>query len=179
MLYLAKVCRQGEAGEVSLRLLARQKSEHFWMLSSGDNSIIAAPQADTYNDDTLVLVNLTSGRQIVDIQDATEWVLGLVDKYLTTGITPETLHKEAERVEEWRKDLTLKNQEIARRALELETRRDQIQELEKKLENERKQLESSLAHLNPDGEETNPDQAQPQHSEPSEESDEMSQSATS
>ena len=142
MLYLAKVSQQGETGEISLQLLARQKSEHHWILSLNRNSITVSLDDATYSVGNLVLVTLTRDRQVESVQDATDWVLSIIEKYLVAGITPNLLHEEAARAEEWRKELTLKTQDLARRALELETRRDQIQELEKKLEIERQQLEA-------------------------------------
>ncbi len=142
MLYLAKVSLTRETGEASLQLLARQKSEHHWVLSTNKPSIAVSSEDLFHSDGVLVLVQLNPEHQLESIEDATDWVLSIVKKYLLTGIAPDVLHAEAERAEEWRKDLTLKTQDLARRALELETRRDQIQELEKTLEAERQQLET-------------------------------------
>ncbi|MGB3496287.1 MAG: hypothetical protein WBA57_26400 [Elainellaceae cyanobacterium] len=107
--------------------------------------MIEAPVSLSVSEGVFVLVEL-SENEIISIQDASEWILELVQKYLTMGLTPEVLQQEAERVEAWRQELTLQNQDIARRSLEIETRRDQIQELEKKLELERKHLESTKEH---------------------------------
>jgi hypothetical protein len=142
MLYLAKVSLTRETGEASLQLLARQKSEHHWVISTNKPSIALPHEGCSYGDGVLVVARLNSDRQVESIEDATDWVLDVIEKYLLRGIAPDVLYKEAERAEEWRKDLTLKTQDLARRALELETRRDQIQELEKKLESERQQLEA-------------------------------------
>lgn len=167
MLYLAKVSLARETGEVALQLLARQKSEHHWVLSTNRHSIAVPNEKCPYGDGVLVLAQLTSERHVESVDNATDWVLSIIEKYLLTGIAPDILHQEAERAEEWRKDLTLKTQDLARRALELETRRDQIQELEKKLESERQQLEAmrlkvgqedaqSEASDNPEAEYPNP-----------------------
>jgi len=142
MLYLAQVSQQGETGEISLLLLARQKSAHHWVLPSNQNTVSVSPDSCAYDAGVLVLVDLTREFKVESIQDAKDWVLDLIKKYLVAGINPNVLQEEAARAEEWRKELTLKTQDLARRALELETRRDQIQELEKKLEIERQQLES-------------------------------------
>lgn len=149
MLYLARICRQADAEPPFLHLLAHQKTEHFWSLSPGDEALVEVPPSSSlFADGVLVLVELSSSREVLSIQDASGWVLDLVEKYLTTGITPDILHQEAERIETWRQELTLQSQDVARRALEIETRRDQIQELEKKLEQERKSIESIKAEPN-------------------------------
>jgi len=64
-------------------------------------------------------------------------VLKLVQTYLTSGMTVEFLQQEAERAEKWRQNLTLQNQELARRSLELEARREQIQALEESLKRDK------------------------------------------
>ncbi|MEB3212748.1 MAG: hypothetical protein VKL39_15415 [Leptolyngbyaceae bacterium] len=143
MLYLAKVSKHEETGELLLKLLARQKSEHHWVLAPSQDPVVITLEGEGYGVDSLVLADLSRDRTVESIQDATDWVLRVIKEYLVTGIDPDVLNKEAERAEEWRKDLTLKTQDLARRALELETRRDQIQELEKKLEAERQQIEST------------------------------------
>jgi dsDNA-specific endonuclease/ATPase MutS2 len=52
-----------------------------------------------------------------------------------------------QRAEQWRQSLTLKSQELGRRALEMEARRDQIQELEENLKQEKEKLESMAAQV--------------------------------
>jgi hypothetical protein len=52
-------------------------------------------------------------------------------------MTPAQLRQEAERAESWRQSLTLQNQDLARRSLELEARREQIQALEESLKRHR------------------------------------------
>lgn len=146
MFYLAKVKKKEFAGKTMLQLLAQQKSDHFWGISPDDDSILPVDVED-YGEGNLVLVELSDSREVLAIQDATDWILELVESYLASGITPDLLHHEAERVEQWRQSLTLQSQEVARRALEIEARRDQIQELEKNLKQERKQLELNAMEI--------------------------------
>ena len=136
MLHLAQVQKQQLSGEVGLRLLARQEAEHTWAVIS-EEVVIPAHQAmhDTsvalvLNEGLLVLVELSPTKKIESLQNATTWVLDLVQTYLSSGITPAFLQQETERAEEWRQTLTLQNQELARRLLELEARREQIEALE-------------------------------------------------
>jgi predicted RNase H-like nuclease (RuvC/YqgF family) len=77
----------------------------------------------------------------VAVEDAIPWVLTLVEQYLTYGMTPAALEQEIERAERWRQSLTLKSQEVDRRALETAARRDEIQELERNLKQEQEELE--------------------------------------
>ena len=98
-------------------------------------------KANDYSENALVLVELSTTHQVLSIQDAKDWVLELVGTYLINGITPAYLQQETERAEQWRQSLTLQSQELDRRTLELEARREQIQALEEDLKREKKQFE--------------------------------------
>ena len=132
MLHLAQVHRQGLSGEVGLRLLARQEAEYVWTVIPNELQIHTT-EALTLSKGLLVLVEVSPTGKIENLKEATSWVLELVQTYLTAGITPAFLQQEAERAEQWRQNLTLQNQELARRSLELEARREQIQALEESL----------------------------------------------
>jgi hypothetical protein len=146
MLHLAQVQKKGYLGKAGLRLLAAQKSEHVWAKLPEEETVLSA-EANTYADGLLVLVEISSSNQILDVREAKDWVLELVQRYLTYGITPTFLQQETERAEQWRQSLTLESQELARRAIELEARREQIQELEEELKNEKKQLELLMSQV--------------------------------
>jgi len=139
MLYLAQVHKNDCLDQYQLRLLARQESENFWLTISDSDSVALAIETlillgkkNTMSHHLLVLVELSATGEIETIQDATDWVINLVQTYLSTGITPEFLKQEAEKVETWQQNLTLQNQDLARRSLELEARREQIEALEDK-----------------------------------------------
>jgi len=135
MLHLAQVQKQVHSDEGGLRLLARQETEYTWAVLA-EEVFIPTPIALTLSEDLLVLVELSATGEVEHFQDATTWVLELVQTYLTLGITPAFLQQETERAEQWRQNLTLQNQELARRSLELEARREQIQALEESLRRE-------------------------------------------
>lgn len=139
MLYLAQVQKKGILGKAGLRLLARQRSEHTWTVLNDDELVLVAEPAQ-FNEGALVLIELTSNRQVLSVNDAKEWVLELVQKFLLTGITPAFLQQETERAEQWRQSLTLQSQELDRRALELEARKEQIQVMEEALKREKESL---------------------------------------
>lgn len=139
MLYLAQVEKQRLLGNLGLRLLARQETEYAWSLIAQTNvipdveAILDSSRLLPLTEGLLVLVEVSPTGEIESLQNATNWVLELVKTYLTNGITPTFLQQETERAEQWRQSLTLQNQELARRALEVEARREQIQALEESL----------------------------------------------
>lgn len=136
MLYLAQVHKNKFLDQHQLRLLARQEADDYWAMIPEDAFILLG-KGNSINEKLLVLVELSPTGDIERLEEATNWVLDLVQNYLTTGITPEFLQDEAERAEQWRQSLTLQNQELARRSLELEARREQIQALEESLKRDK------------------------------------------
>ncbi|MEB3217100.1 MAG: hypothetical protein VKN72_12850 [Nostocales cyanobacterium 94392] len=136
MLYLAQVHKNEFLVQSELRLLARQETDNMWAMIP-EEAVILLGKGKHLTEKLLVLVELSATGEIEKIEDASNWVLEIVQKYLTTGISPEFLHQEAERAEYWRQNLTLQNQDLARRTLELEARREQIQALEEALKRDK------------------------------------------
>lgn len=136
MLYLAQVHKNDFLDQLQLRLLARQEAESMWAIIP-EEAFILLGKGNTLTEKLLVLVELSPTGDIESLKEATNWVLDLVQTYLATGITPDFLQQEAERAEQWRQNLTLQNQDLARRSLELEARREQIQALEESLKREK------------------------------------------
>ena len=144
MLYLAQVHKNDFLDQYQLRLLARQESENFWLTIPDSDSVALAIETlillgkgHATSNNLLVLFKLSPTGEIETIEDATDWVINLVQIYLSTGITPEFLKQEAVKIENWQQSLTLQNQDLARRSLELEARREQIEALEESLKRER------------------------------------------
>ncbi|HLO85735.1 MAG TPA: hypothetical protein VK203_12115 [Nostocaceae cyanobacterium] len=146
MLYLAQVRKNEFLDQHQLRLLARQESENLWT-AIAEEAFILLGKGNTFNEKLLVLVELSPTGEIENIKEATSWVLYLVQTYLSTGITPDFLQREAEMAENWRQSLTLQSQDLARRSLELEARREQIQALEENLQQEKVKLEALRAEI--------------------------------
>lgn len=144
MRYLAQVQKKAFLGKAGLRLLAQERSDYAWTLITEEDIVLSA-EASNLSEELLVLVELNSNRQVTSVVDAKDWVLDIAQKFLSTGITPAFLQQETDRAEQWRQTLTLQSQEIDRRALELEARREQIQELEEKLKREKRLMESMAA----------------------------------
>ena len=139
MLYLAQVQKNESKGGVGLCLLAHQQSENSWSVIPPQH--ISLDDTNSIEEDVLVLVELSEDQEVLNLQKAHSWVLNIVQKYLTTGVTPSFLKEEAERTERWRQDLTLQSQDLTRRHLEMEARREQIQTLEDELKQEKQRLE--------------------------------------
>lgn len=147
MRYLAKVERASFLGSTTLQLLARQVEDYLWERLSREKTV-ETDIALGIGNGALVLVELDeSSTKVVAVEEAIPWVLDMVDRFLSQGISPEFLAQEAERAEQWRQSLTLESQEVERRALETVARRDEIQELEKGLKLAREELEKREAEF--------------------------------
>ena len=132
MLHLAQVKKNPDSGEMELLLLARQTSQNLWDTLS--DKIVSCTIPMGFGDGVLVLVKLGNNQEIIELKEAKDWVMGLLETYLSNGvITPEWVEKEKEKVEQWRQEITAKSLDLTRRQLELETQKEQLQELEKKL----------------------------------------------
>ncbi|MFK8182092.1 MAG: hypothetical protein AB8B99_01870 [Phormidesmis sp.] len=141
MEYLAKVHTKSSAGNTQLLLLAVNSCDPSWEPVLPPREITTT-QPVAFNEQVLVLLELNDDDEVIDVKDATDWVMGFVSDYLALGLTPKGLEEELERAEQWRQSLTLQSQEVRRRALETAARRDEIQDLEKRLKLEREALES-------------------------------------
>lgn len=139
MLYLAQVTTNPASGEIQLQLLARQESEYVWKVDNSDTLLLA--KESSLNEGVLVLVETDSDRQIISIQEAKDWILSILQQHLTkNAINPQFIKDEQSKVEQWRQEITAQNLELNRRALEIETRREQLQELEQNLKRDREEL---------------------------------------
>ena len=157
MLYLAQVQSQEVLGDRTLQLLACQNADDTWAILA-EQSILTLSRdcvqnpknslVNALNEGVLVLEDVGENGEVVQVRSANNWVLELVEKHLTTGITPDFLQLEAEKAENWRQSLTLESQALSRRLIEVEARREQIQNLEAKLQQERQLLESTIDQLN-------------------------------
>jgi hypothetical protein len=148
MWHLAQVKKKDSAGKAQLQLLAQQKAEHAWTVLTEESTELCLEDgidSDGCPEGSLLLVELNASRQVQKVQDATPWILNVIEQYLVAGITPEVLQEEVQRAEQWRQSLTLKSQELQRRTLEMEARREQIQELEENLKLEKEKLETLAA----------------------------------
>ncbi|MDJ0508145.1 MAG: hypothetical protein QNJ64_02650 [Crocosphaera sp.] len=139
MLHLAQMKKNPSSGEMELLLLARQTSDDLWEIMSSE--VIPLKLPVPFGNGALVLVKLDGEQKIIEIEEAKDWVMGLIETYLTNGlITPEWVEKEQEKVEQWRQEITVKSLDLTRRQLELETQKEQLQELETQLKQKKEDL---------------------------------------
>lgn len=146
MLYLAQVETCDPADTVRLKLLACQESDRVWsVLADSEPRLLLAMTVNlkaTLNCGVLVLVQLSEKQEVLGIELATDWVLALINDYLSDGLTPTFFKQEVAHVEAGRQWLTSQMQDLGRRALEVEARREEIQILEESLKQERQELEA-------------------------------------
>ena len=149
MLHLAQVQAQTLAGKVGLQLLAQQVADNTWIVlpERSDKTLIFLTEAESLSEGLLVLVEISEGCQPQNVRVAAPWVLEVIAQFLASGITPDFLKREAEQAEQWRQELTLKSQDLARRTLELEARRATIQTLEEDLKVQKQHLDDMLQAL--------------------------------
>ncbi|HEY9638419.1 MAG TPA: hypothetical protein V6D14_33840 [Coleofasciculaceae cyanobacterium] len=145
MLHLAQVQNNESVGGLELKLLARQQAENSWVVINPEN--ISFTNTASLKEGLLVLVDVSDNQEVMSIQNPKDWVLDIVQQYLTTGVSPAFLEEESMRTEQWRQDLTLQSQDLTRRNLEMEARREQIQTLEEDLKREKQRLEEMAAKL--------------------------------
>lgn len=144
MLYLAEVIQKKGGimggGKAELKLLACQRSEQNWSAVSGDEMIVAE-DANRYASGTLLLVDLTSNKQVQRIQEAGRPLVSILQNF---SRLQEKFKTQEEEIEQWKQSLTYQSQELNRRELELEARQEQTQQIEEdleKLEQQRQEFE--------------------------------------
>ncbi len=146
MLHLAQVIQNLTSGERELQLLASQQSDYHWELLS--SAVISSDLPETWGDGVLVLIKLDENQQVIEVEEAKDWIINIVKNYLTHEVmNPDWVEKEQKKVEQWRQEITAKSLDLTRRQLELETQKEQIQELEASLKKEKDELEGRWKQL--------------------------------
>ena len=134
MRHLAQVQINPLSGNRQLLVLAHEQADGSWSL--GDRIEVAVEQ-DSFSVGMFVLVKLDQNQEVVSIQNATDWLLEVVrDRFAQEFINPEFIQQEQAKIETWRQEITAQSQDLTRRKLEIETRREQLEDLEKKLANQ-------------------------------------------
>lgn len=150
MLYLAEVQKKTGfigGGKAELKLLACQRSEQSWSAVPGEE-VIQAEEATNYNAGALVLVELTSSRQIQRIQEAGRQLVSILQNF---SRLQEKFKTQEEEIEQWKQSLTYQSQELNRREMEMESRREQLQQMEEdfeQLEQQRQEIEGNREEAN-------------------------------
>ncbi|MGB3615012.1 MAG: pilus motility taxis protein HmpF [Elainellaceae cyanobacterium] len=144
MLYLAEVQKKARvlgSGKAEFKLLACQRSEYSWTAASED--IIPAPDDVPYNSGALVLVDLSSNRQVQRHSEAGRQLVSILQNF--SRIQEKSKNQEEE-IEQWKQSLTYQSQELNRREMEMEARQDELQQMEEdfeKLEQQRSEIDAA------------------------------------
>ena len=150
MQYLAELQKSqaafGLGGNSSVRLLARNTGENVWQPISNEQilSVQDSSQAKDFKDGQMVIAEITGSNQVQSIQDASKKIVNILQAFSRS----QDKYKSAEEeVEQWKQSLNFQSQELHRREQELEqkelelehldTRRQEIEELETKFAQER------------------------------------------
>ena len=136
MLYLAQVTKNPYLNELELQLLVMETNEHLWQKTSGTLYMENRETLQKFNEEVLVLIEVDENKQILQIDNAKNWILDIIIEFLNEPrLTPEFIQQEEARIEQGRQEITSKNLDLTRRQLELETQREQIQAVESSLSN--------------------------------------------
>jgi DNA repair exonuclease SbcCD ATPase subunit len=147
MLHLAQIQRNPTSGKMELQLLAHQRADLVWEVGDSE-SLPLAKDNSFLGEGALVLVECGINRQIVNIQEAKDWILSILQQYSTKNASHSRLvEAEQSKVEQWRQEITAQSLELNRRSLEIETRREQLQELEQTLKQDKEELAQQREEL--------------------------------
>ena len=149
MLYLAEVQKQKSgfigSGKTDFKLIACQRSEQNW---TACDETIAAPDDVPYNAGTMVMVELTSGKQIRRHFEAGRQLVSILQNFSRLQEKSKTQEEE---IEQWKQSLTYQSQELNRREMEMEARQEQLEQMEEDFERlERQRQEIDTAQQNVD-----------------------------
>lgn len=152
MLYLAEVQKQRSGfglggGKAELKLLACQRSEYNWSAVPGDDAI-PVEEANKFNDGTLVLVELSTSKQVQRIQEAASKLVSILQTF--SRLQDKSKDKEEE-IEQWKASLTFSSQELNRREMEMQAREEQLAQMQdelERLEAQRSEIENTRDEAN-------------------------------
>lgn len=154
MLYLAEVKKtKGFMGsKVELLLLACERNDKSWsMLPSNPKETIevSGDQANGFNDfneGVLVVVNLSTNRQVQGQPDAAANKIPNILQNLSRIV--DKVKSKEEEIEQWKQSLTYQSQELNRREMEMESQMEEVERVNEelaKLEQKRQEINNAKA----------------------------------
>jgi chromosome segregation ATPase len=151
VLYLAEVVQKKGGiiggGKTELRLLACQRSEQSWAAVPGEE-LVPTDEGNRYSPGALVLVDLTSNKQVQRVQEAARQLVSILQNF---SRLQEKFKTQEEEIEQWKQSLTYQSQELNRREMEMESRREQLLQMEEdfeQLEQQRQEMETAREEIN-------------------------------
>ncbi len=150
MLYLAEVQKPkiggllSGVGKTELKLMACQRTDLSW---NPIDEVISTDEAGKLNDGALVLVEVNANRQVQRLQEAGRPLVSILQN-LSRQL--EKLKLKEEEINQWKESLTFQAEEFNNRELEMETRWEQLQQMEdefKRLETEKQEFETTRQEI--------------------------------
>ena len=139
MLNLAQVKKNLASGQLEMQILASQMDDDSWEVAETD--LLPMQENMVLPEGILVLLERDSERRISGIKPVKDWILDILKVHLSCNNGSQLVAAEQLKIERWRQEMTVQNLELNRRFLEIETRREQLQELEQTLKQEQERLE--------------------------------------
>ncbi|MBT9315221.1 pilus motility taxis protein HmpF [Leptothoe spongobia] len=149
MRYLAEVQKKSGfmgGNRAEFKLLACERSEQNWSAVSGDE-LVPAPDDAGYGSGTLVLIELSNGRQVQRHYEAGRQLVSILQNFSSLNKKFKTQEDE---IEQWKESLTYQSQALNQRELELDTREDEVKQAAAdldQLEDQKTQLETFRSEL--------------------------------
>ncbi len=148
MLNLAQVTKKLASGQLELQVLASQRADESWEVVESD--ALPIPENMVLAEGVLVLLERASDQRIKNIKPVKDWILEILKTHLSRDNSSQLVAAEKLKIEKWRQEMTVQNLELNRRFLEIETRREQLQELEQTLKQEQERLQLLAQKLQKD-----------------------------
>ena len=139
MLNLAQFKKSLTSGQLEMQILASQMDDDSWEVAETD--LLPMQENMVLPEGILVLLERDSERRISGIKPVKDWILDILKVHLSCNNGSQLVAAEQLKIERWRQEMTVQNLELNRRFLEIETRREQLQELEQTLKQEQERLE--------------------------------------
>ncbi|NEQ52834.1 MAG: hypothetical protein F6K11_22300 [Leptolyngbya sp. SIO3F4] len=127
MRYLAEVQKKSGfmgGSRAEFKLLACERSEQNWSAVSGDE-LVPAPDDAGYGSGTLILIELSNGRQVQRHYEAGRQLVSILQNFSSLNKKFKTQEEE---IEQWKESLTYQSQALNQRELELDTREDEVKQ---------------------------------------------------
>lgn len=151
MLYLAEIRKQSKGfiggSKTELKLLACQHNDQTWSAVPGEE-VVASEEIQQAGDGALVIVKLGNNRQIQGKPELAG--VELVRQLQKLSRLLEKTKDQQEEIEQWKQSLSIQSEELTRRQMEMESRLEQIDQMQgefEELERQRQEMEANWARF--------------------------------
>lgn len=151
MLYLAEIRKQSKGfiggSKTELKLLACQHNDQTWSAVPGEE-VVASEEIQQAGDGALVIVNLSNNRQIQGKPELAG--IELVRQLQKLSRLLEKTKDQQEEIDQWKQSLSIQSEELTRRQMEMESRLEQIDQMQgefEELERQRQEMEANWSRF--------------------------------